>query len=119
MKKTSADCVGATCDWAANAGLQCFEGPGNCKEAAFLAAAPSSFHDQTLIEATRKLNKILSGIPKDSQGRKLSFVLANMGTLLAWVNHSATKPNHGVTAKDADAKVIKALKLKGVPAAHK
>lgn len=114
-KESPTGCVGATCDWALNAGLQCFEGPGNCKEAAFLEADPSPFHDPTLIKATRKLNRILSGIPKDPEGRKLSFVLSDMGTLLAWVNHSAKKHKHVVTARDPEAIVAKALKLK-VPA---
>ena len=112
------ECVGTLCDWQAETAqgrrltiLSCEDGFGGCGKAELLDADESDFHDQSLIEATRKIKRILAGIPKDSRGRKLSFCQTKMGTLLAWVQHGGMASGR-VTAKDSDAKVAKALKLK-------
>src|ERR1051325_8935856 len=65
----------------------CQPGEGTCLTAKFLQAEPSKFHDETLIEATKKINRILTSIPADSQGRKLSLLVSKFGILLAWVYH--------------------------------
>jgi len=108
------DCVGADCDWVNAHGKQsCVDGSGGCPNGHFCEAEESSFHDKNLQEATKKINRILSRIPADPKGRKLSFCETHMGTLLAWVEHGA-KPGKGrlVTRRDDDATVAKALKLK-------
>jgi hypothetical protein len=109
-----ADCVGADCDWVNSNGRQsCVDGSGGCQPPHFCEAEESGFHDKNLQEATKKINRILSRIPADPKGRKLSFCETHMGTLLAWVGHGA-KPGKGrqVTRRDDDATVAKALKLK-------
>lgn len=121
IKNTSSDahvnniCSGANCDFAVDTltgqGL-CLSGSGGCLAGDLLEAEPSGLHDETLIEATRKIKQILSEIPVDADGRKLSFLVTNMGLLLAWVNHGEEIPPNAVTAKDDDATVAKALKLK-------
>lgn len=88
----------------------------NCTPARLLDAIPSSFHPSELIEATKQINQILASIKPDSQGRGLSLLTINIpherGLLLAWVNHGAYSDQPGVTAKDDNATVIKALGLK-------
>jgi len=111
-------CVGSDCEWQAKTVrgggslIDCVNGSGGCGQAHLLDADESDFHDQSLIEATRKIKRILAGIPKDSRGRKLSFCQTNMGTLLAWVQHGGKASGRRVTARDDDATVAKALKLK-------
>jgi hypothetical protein len=110
-------CKGADCEWqntvqGGTPVMSCENGNGGCGIAELLDADESDFHDQSLIEATRKIKRILAGIPKDSRGRKLSFCQTNMGTLLAWVQHGGKASGRRVTARDSDAKVTKALKLK-------
>ena len=39
-----------------------------------LVASPSKFHDQTLIEATAKINQIMAEIPADNEGRRASLL---------------------------------------------
>jgi hypothetical protein len=109
-----AGCIGPNCDWVGTGkGANCVDGTGGCSPAQFLTAEESSFHDKTLADATKKLNRILAGIPEGPKGRKLSFCETRHGTLLAWVNHSGKPVARGVTRRDDDAKVAKALKLKG------
>lgn len=90
----------------------CTTGDGSCNSADCLEAEPSGFHDQHLIEATRKIREILAAIPADPQGRTLSFLHTRQGSLLAWVRQSSDEVKQGVTAKDDDEKIAKALKLK-------
>jgi hypothetical protein len=108
-------CSGANCDFAVDtltgSGL-CLSGSGGCLAGDLLEAEPSGLHDEALIEATGKIRQILSEIPADADGRKLSFLVTKMGILLAWVNHGEEIPANAVTAKDDDATVAKALKLK-------
>jgi hypothetical protein len=91
----------------------CIDGGGNCSGAPFLEAELSDFHDAALIKATRKINKILAGL-EGPKGHTVSFLYTNMGTLLAWTRHGTKTTKKGVTAKDPNAVVAKALKLKGV-----
>jgi hypothetical protein len=91
----------------------CALGDGPCLFPKFLRAEPSKFHDETLIEATEKIDRILTSIPADSQGRRLSLIVSKFGLLLAWVYHeNRPEGNYSVTMKSEDATVIKALKLK-------
>jgi hypothetical protein len=107
-------CIGPSCDWLGRGkGAQCVDGSGGCPPSVFLTAEESSIHDKTLADATKKLNRILSRIPEDPKGRKLSFMETRHGVLLGWVKHGG-KPvaGGGVTRRDDDAKVAKFLKLK-------
>ena len=126
-KHTSAEhhkCTGANCDYAIDPmtgdGL-CFSGSGTCLACNLLEAEASPLHDETLIEATQKIKEILAGITSAAaaggdgtrEGRKLSFLVTEMGLLLAWVEHDAVDiPENAVTAKDDNATLAKALKLK-------
>ena len=115
-------CSGANCDFAIDTstgqGL-CFSGSGTCLVSDLLEAEASDLHDKNLIEATRKIKQILAEIPADPNGRELSFLVTDMGLLLAWINHSQVFPANAVTAKDDKATVAKALKLKNWEAAGK
>ncbi len=109
-------CLGRNCEWEAGITgppFTCVDGSGGCGHGFFCEAKESVFHDATLAEATKKLNRILSRIPADPKGRKLAFCDTYMGTLLAWVEPGA-KPRKGrkVTPRDDDATVAKALGLK-------
>jgi hypothetical protein len=107
------DCVGSFCDWAnGKSGPQCVDGSGGCAIAHFCEAEESSFHDKNLQDATKKINRILSRIPEDAKGRKLSFMDTHMGTVLAWVKHGGKPAGRQVTRQDDDATVAKSLKLK-------
>ena len=112
-------CTGSTCVWVVVRGQgQCDDGASaTCVACSLLEADASDFHDQSLIEATRKIKRILAAIPEDSRGRQLSFLHTNMGTLLAWLSHDGKASRGGVTAEDDDATVAKALKLKTAAAA--
>ena len=107
-------CKGRTCDWINIRAKeqQCFDGTGGCTNAHLCEAEESSFHTAELQVATQKINKILSSIKPDADGRLLSFCETSQGQFLAWVTHGAT-PVSGVTRRDSDAKVAKALKLTG------
>lgn len=108
-------CTGDICDFAVDTSAElasCLSGSGTCLAGGLLEAEASGIHDETLIEATRKIKQILSEIPADSEGRKLSFLVTKMGLLLAWVNHDADIPENAVTANDDNETVAKALKLK-------
>lgn len=109
-------CTGATCDFAVGGSdeqqVSCLSGSGTCLAADLLEAESSGMHDETLIEATQKIKQILSEIPADSDGRKLSFLVTKMGLLLAWVNHDADIPENAITAENDNTTLAKALKLK-------
>ncbi len=91
----------------------CVEGGTDCLRPQLLVAEPSKFHDQTLIDATAKINQILAALPADPDGRKVSLIVNNLGAMLAWVQHNGNlNDNYSVTSKSDDATVIKALKLK-------
>ncbi|MEN3333863.1 MAG: hypothetical protein V7641_3228 [Blastocatellia bacterium] len=93
--------------------IACQPAGSTCLLARFLSAEPSKFHDQTLIEATEKIQRILASIPADPQGRKLSMLVTKMGVLLAWVYHEERpEGSYSVTLESDDATVIEALKLK-------
>jgi hypothetical protein len=119
MGKGPTGCVGTPCDWMIGVGkkAQCVDGGGTCSSAPLLEAELSDFHDAALIKATRKINKILAGL-EGPKGHTASFLYTNMGTLLAWTRHG-TKAKKGVTAKDPNVVVAKALKLKWVGATEK
>jgi hypothetical protein len=106
------------CDFGVGEDANCAQGGNSCSVATLLVAEQSRFHDENLIQATRQINEILEGLPKDSEGRTLSFLHTRMGSLLAWVRHGATSlPPGVVTADDDDATLAKALHLKGYAAA--
>jgi len=81
--------------------------------ATLLTAEPSEFHDASLIDATNRINEILTAIPADSRGRALSLLSTKWGLLLAWVDHKAEAPADGVRPDADDATIVKALRLKG------
>ena len=107
-------CTGANCDYAIEPttgnGI-CFSGSGTCLACNLLEAEASPLHDEALIEATRKIKEVLSGIPADPDGRTLSFLVTEMGLLLAWVEHGSAMPENAVTAKNENAVLAQALKL--------
>lgn len=107
------NCSGRSCGFTAFAGgLGCDDGPGSCWTARMLDAETSSFHDQTLQDATRKIREVLESIPEDKEGRKLSFVHTTHGTILAWVHHGVKAPERSITIDSDPEEVAKALGLK-------
>ena len=107
-------CTSKACDWAfASESMGCVNGSGWCAGAAFLEAEKSDFHSDTLIKVTAAINAMLSIVPKDDKGRKLSFVHTRMGTMLAWVHHDGSGPDEGeVGPESSDEEIKKALKIK-------
>ena len=97
--------------------LGCTENGGSCMLVNILEAEESAFHDIHLASATQSINEILANIPEDPDGRKISFINTNMGTLLAWVDHSDIILEDAVTEDDDDATIAAALKLKNVTCA--
>lgn len=114
-KKMSSNggCAGVECDWASVRHVMCVEGSGGCSAAYLRTAEESPFHDKQLIEATKKINRILCRIPPDPAGRKLSLcdTGSGSGVLLAWVKHGGLRSKSAVTRRSGEAKVRKALKL--------
>lgn len=112
------DCGGHVCSFAYSEGsLGCQNGTGDCSLAQMLSAEISEFHDQTLADATQEIIEILSAIPEDKQGRKLSFLHTKMGTFLAWVKHGDTEmPKDALTVDSPDSELAKALRLKNYAA---
>lgn len=112
------DCGGQVCSFAyAGDSLGCQNGTGDCSFAVMLSAEVSEFHDQTLADATLKIQEILNAIPEDKQGRKLSFLHTRMGTFLAWVKHGDIEmPKDALTVNSNDEELAKALRLKNYPA---
>ncbi len=107
-------CKGGSCDFAVDMIADnsfCMSGGGSCMSANLLEAETSDFHDSTLVEATAKIRKILSEIPEDADGRKLSFFVTRMGILLAWSSHGEEVPANVITAKDSNEVLTQALKL--------
>jgi hypothetical protein len=90
----------------------CVPGTSTCSPVSFLEAEESGFHDCNLIEATAAINEILAKIPPDADGRTLSFLRTEMGTLLAWVEHGGQPVDGAVTANDDNEAIAKALNLK-------
>ena len=88
--------------------------PARPRDALLLDAEESGFLDGSLIAATSAIKDILANIPADVNGRTLSFLNTRMGTLLAWVEHGHDAWEGAVTAKDDDATIAAALKLKNV-----
>ena len=110
-----AQCKGAGCGYQSKGhALACTEDGGTCMSVNLLEAEESAFHDSYMADATRAINEILAKIPKDPDGRKISFINTNMGTLLAWVDHSGIILEDAVTEEDDDATIAAALKLKNV-----
>lgn len=77
-----------------------------------LSADESGFHDKALQEATQRISEILDAIPKDKDGRKLSFVHTKEGTILAWVRHGIDMPKGAVTIESEPHELHKALGLR-------
>jgi hypothetical protein len=90
----------------------CVPGASACSPVSFLEAGESGFHDCNLIEATAAIKEILAKIPPDPDGRSLSFLHTEMGTLLAWVQHGGQPVDGAVTANDANEAIAEALNLK-------
>ena len=113
-------CIGKACQWViADDDASCENGSGGCTAAKLLDAERSGFHDQNLIRASRKIQEVLESIPADRRGRTLALLSTNFGAVLAWVDHKKTVPaNKGVRPTDDDAKIAKALRLKGKIAAR-
>ena len=92
----------------------------NCGRAELLEANKSAFHTDQVAEATQSINKILSEIQPDSEGRTLAFIQTRMGIMLNWVEHEdeavrAADKDEGevaVTSADDDDTIAKALNLK-------
>lgn len=107
------DCTGQGCDWASiGRMIQCVDGAGGCSQPPLCEGEKSSFHDEPLIEATKKINRILKRIPKDAKGRRLSFCDTGSGMFLAWIETGSVKGKGvPVTRKDGEKAVAKALKL--------
>jgi hypothetical protein len=111
------DCSGRTCGYGAFDGdLGCTDG-ASCSQARMLSAQESKFHDATLAEASKSIDKILSSIPSDPAGRQLSFLHTKMGTVLAWVRHDVEVPKGCATAESPDHELSAALGLIDPPMA--
>jgi hypothetical protein len=69
------------------------------------APSETPFHDARLVQATKDINKILDGIPKDPSGRTLSFIVFKDQPLLVWATYGSVSPD------DDEAKIERALGL--------
>ena len=113
------DCSGGLCSFGiyGSRAAGCSSGNGSCREAFLLEAEVSGFHTAALQEATLQINEILQGLYNNDtdriEGSKLSFLITNMGCLIAWVEHGAI-----VTENDDDDTIAEALRLKGRCAAQ-
>ncbi len=91
--------------------VSCSEHIGSCYPIKLLTASPSKFHDQTLMEATAKINEALASIPPDNEGRTVSLLASKVGIMLAWV-HYENPPEGGCVSAQTDRETMaKALKL--------
>lgn len=106
------DCSGRACGFGVYGGeVDCDTGSGSCWTARMVEAEDSTFHDKTLQEATRQIREIIERVPPDANGRKLSFVHTEDGTILAWVNHGKPFSAGTVTLESGRDEVRKALGL--------
>ena len=97
--------------------ISCYLVGDDCFLANLLEAEESVFHDKQLMEATQAIREILAKIPEDKKGRKLSFINAKPGLLLAWVDHNGegfreVKSKEIITHESDKEKIAAALKLK-------
>lgn len=106
-------CTGKVCGFAAfTKEISCTGRNGSCWTASLLEADESPFHDKALQEATAIIRKTLDAIPKNREGRQLSFVHTPQGTLLAWVKHEETAPGGGVGYHDDPSELAKILRIR-------
>ena len=113
-EELKSSCTGKACSWNIHRDSgSCSNGSGDCVVAELLEAETSGFHDEHLAEATRQIRAIMQGIPEDPEGRKLSFIITNMGVLLARLDHGAEVPEDAINGTYDDATIAKALKLRG------
>ena len=112
--QSNAICTGGMCSFGVyNEDLNCETGDGSCWTARMAEAeSTSKFHDKELYEATAKIHEILNGISKPADGRQLSFVHTDDGTILAWVRHNGAHKD-AIKYKHGHEKVKKVLKIKG------
>ena len=113
---------GIDCSYAVRRGkMVCIKGQNaGCFPGELLEADHSIFHTEHLENATQSINKILSEIPKDSEGRTLSFITTRMGVMLTWVEHENESVHDankdvdevGITAAHDNDTLAKALNLK-------
>lgn len=109
----TAKCSGGMCSFGEyNGSLGCESGDGSCWTAKMAEAYTTAFHDQELYDATTEIQNVLNNITKPTDGRTLSFVHTDEGTILAWVRHDGVHPS-AVKYKHGNAAVKKALKVKG------
>jgi hypothetical protein len=110
----TAKCSGGMCSFGEyNGDLDCDTGDGSCWTARMAEADNTTkFHDKELYEATAKIHDILKNIKTPTDGRQLSFVHTDDGTILAWVRHNGAHKD-AVKYKHGHEKVKKALKIKG------
>ena len=115
IKMSENVCSGRRCDYALYDGsLGCVTGSRTCANAGFLEAGESDFHDENLVNATAALNAVLAMVPEDEEGRKLSFIHTNMGTMLAWSKHGENVPEDAIGPGHDDKVIAEALNLKNV-----
>lgn len=117
-KNEEDSCPGRTCDWLGESDLYCVDGSkGDCKKAGLLESEKSNFHDDKLMKATKNINDILDNLREESDERKLSFVITDLGILLAWTHRGKNVedfPDDIVTSDSDSATIIETLKLKNV-----
>jgi hypothetical protein len=66
-------------------GGDCCRGrPDTCQNARLLPAHESDFHDERLIEATRRINEIFKQLGEPPPGRHLAFADTGFGFVLIW-----------------------------------
>lgn len=93
----------------------CKSGGTGCTDCTVHEAGSSVIHDQPLIDATKKIKKILEDIPPHKHGHKLSFIHTSQGVLLAWLEHGITVPADAkvmIQGETAEADFVKGLKIK-------
>jgi hypothetical protein len=114
-------CGGGDCDFTIDPDtgqVACAAGGGSCSSAEMAEAEISTFHDQTLADATRQIKQILDGLPTDDpRGRKVSFLRTPRGMMLAWVNHGEQASPDAVPWNADEETLAQALKLKPASAA--
>lgn len=107
-------CSAKMCGYGAfDGGLGCQSDDGSCWTAMMCEAEITDFHDAELYDATARIQDILNEFSDRKDGKKLSFVHTEEGTMLAWVHHGVKFPPHAVSFKHGHKKVKDALKIKG------